>query len=45
MNNLETTTEKMFVWFSFNNLKTNASKYHLFLSPYQLAPAAIVRNY
>ena len=45
MNNLETTTEKMFEWFSFNNLKTNASKYHLFLSPYQPAPAAIVRNY
>ena len=35
MNNLETTTEKMFEWFSLNNLKTNASKYHLFLSPYQ----------
>ena len=24
----------MFKWFSFNNLKANASKYHLFLSPY-----------
>ena len=35
MNNLETTTQKMFEWFSFNNLKANASKCHLFLSPYQ----------
>ena len=25
----------MFEWFSFNNLKANASKCHLFLSPYQ----------
>ena len=33
--NLETTTEKMFEWFSFNNLKANASKCHLFLSPYE----------
>ena len=32
---LETTTEKMFEWFSFNNLKANASKCHLFLSPYE----------
>ena len=32
---IETTTEKMFEWFSSNNLKTNASKYHFFLSPYQ----------
>ena len=38
MNNLETTTEKMFEWFSFNNLKANASKHHLFLSPYQPVP-------
>ena len=35
MNNLEKTTEKTFEWFSLNNLKTNASKYHLFLSPYE----------
>ena len=41
MNNLETTTEKMFEWFSLNNLKTNASKYHLFLSPYQPVPVNI----
>ena len=34
MNNPEITTEKMFEWFSFNNLKANASKCHLFLSPY-----------
>ena len=30
MNNLEITTGKMFKWFSFNNLKANASKCHLF---------------
>ena len=41
MNNLEITTEKMFEWFSFNNLKTNASKCHLFLSPYQPFPVNI----
>ena len=35
MNNLEITTEKMFEWFSFNNLKASASKCHLFISPYQ----------
>ena len=34
MNNLEIATEKMLEWFSFNNLKANASKCHLFLSPY-----------
>ena len=39
MNNLEITTEKMFRWFSFNNLKANAFKCHLFLSPYQ--PASV----
>ena len=41
MNNLEATTEKMFEWFSFNNLKANASKCHLFLSPYQPVPVNI----
>ena len=41
MNNLEITTEKMFEWFSFNNLKANASKCHLFLSPYQPFPVNI----
>ena len=41
MNNLEITTEKMFEWFSFNNLKANASKCHLFLSPYQHFPVNI----
>ena len=41
MNNLEVTTEKMFEWFSFNNLKANASKRHLFLSPYQPVPVNI----
>ena len=33
INNLETTTEKVFEWFSFNNLKENTSKCHLFVSP------------
>ena len=37
MNNLETTTEKMLELLIFNNLKTSASKYHLFLSPCQPA--------
>ena len=41
MNNLELTTEKMLEWFSFNNLKANASKCHLFLSPYQPFPVNI----
>ena len=41
INNLEITTEKMFEWFSFNNLKANASKCHLFLSPYQPFPVNI----
>ena len=35
INNLETTTEKVFEWFSFNNLKGNTSKCHLFVSPYE----------
>ena len=35
INNLETTTEKVFEWFSFNNLKANTSKCHLFVSPYE----------
>ena len=35
INNLETTTEKVFEWFSFNNLKASALKCHLFLSPYE----------
>ena len=41
MNNLETTTEKMFECFSFNNPKANASKCHLFLSPYHPVPVNI----
>ena len=41
MNNLEITTEKMFKWFNFNNLKANASKCHLFSSPYQPFPVNI----
>ena len=41
MNNLEITIEKMFEWFSFNKLKANASKCHLFLSPYQPFPVNI----
>ena len=53
MSNLEITTEKMFEWFSFNNLKAYASKFHLFISLYQPVPvkskfpslkAATVRN-
>ena len=52
INNLEITAEKMFEWFSFNSFKANASKCHLFLSPYELVPvetvpslkAVIVRN-
>ena len=35
INNLETTTEKVFEWFSFNNLKANTSKCHLFVSHYE----------
>ena len=35
INNLEATTEKVFEWFSFNNLKANTSKCHLFVSPYE----------
>ena len=41
MNNLETTTEKMSEWFSFSNLKANASRCHLFFSSYQLVPVNI----
>ena len=41
VNTLEPTTEKMFKWFSFSNLKANASKSHLFLSPYQPVPVNI----
>ena len=41
MNNLQTTAEKTFEWFSFNNVKANASKCHLFLSPYQPVPVNI----
>ena len=41
MNNLEITTEKMFEWFSFNNLKANVSKYHLFHFPCQSVPVNI----
>ena len=41
MNNLEITKEKLFEWFSFNHLKANGSKCHLFLSPYQPVPVNI----
>ena len=41
MNNLQITTEKMFEWFNFNNLKANPSKCHLFLSFYQPVPRNI----
>ena len=35
INNIETTTGKVFEWFNFNNLKANTSKCHLFVSPYE----------
>ena len=35
IHNIETTTEKVFEWFSFNNLKVNTSKCPLFISPYE----------
>ena len=35
INDMEPTVEKIFHWFEFNNLKTNASKCHFFLSPDQ----------
>ena len=35
INNLETTKEKVFEWFSFNNLKANNSKCYLFVCPYE----------
>ena len=35
INNLETTTEKVFEWFSFNNLEANTLKCHLFVSLYE----------
>ena len=41
MNKLEITTEEMVEWFNFSNLKSNASKSHLFLSPYQHVPVNI----
>ena len=34
INKLEDTTEKLFNWFQCSNFKVNATKYHLFLSPY-----------
>ena len=42
MNNLEITTGKVFEWLSFNDLKENASKCHLFHSPYQ--PVSVNSN-
>ena len=41
MNNLEITTEKMFEWFNFNNVKANASKCYLFISSYHPVPVNI----
>ena len=41
INDLETTAEKMFKWFHFNNLKANASDCHLFLSLQQPVPVNI----
>ena len=35
INNLETTTENVFEWFSLNNLRANTAKCHLFVSPYE----------
>ena len=34
-NNIETTVEKAFEWFTFNNLKANTSKCHLLVSLYE----------
>ena len=36
INNLETTTEKVFEWFIFDSLKASTSKCHFFVSPYEL---------
>ena len=36
ISNLEITTEKIFEWFSLNNLNGNAIKLHLFISSYKL---------
>ena len=41
MHNLEITVENFFEWFSFNNLKSNASKCHLFLFPYSYQPFSV----
>ena len=35
INNLQTTAEKVSEWFSFNNLKANTSRCHLFVTPYE----------
>ena len=35
INNFETTTEKVFEWFSFHNLKANTLKCQLIVSPYE----------
>ena len=37
INNIETTTEKVFEWLSFNNLKANTSNCHLFVFHYEPA--------
>ena len=35
------TAENIIEWFSFNNLRTNDSKWHLFLSPYPCQPISV----
>ena len=35
INDLQATTEKLFEWFNFNNLRANTSKCHLFVFPYE----------
>ena len=44
INNLEITTEKIFEWFSFYNLKGNVSKCHLFLSSHKPVPVNIIES-
>ena len=44
MNILEKSLEKMIECFSFNNLKGNASKWHVLISPCQSVPANIRNN-
>ena len=44
ISNLKLTIEKIFNWFEYNNLKANASKCHLFLSPYKHTSINIIES-